>query len=126
MTEEQNETRRLAIKALQIAREARDDAAAARVLATAASKDVGDLKAQLQAHTKVLNALRETQLEHGSRLGRVENRLGRVENRLGRVENRLDRVEDHLERMETEMRNGFAMMAGGMSRIAELLEGRES
>ncbi|NIH86302.1 hypothetical protein [Amycolatopsis granulosa] len=119
MTEEQNETRRLAIKALQIAREARDDAAAARVLATAASRDVGDLKAQLQAHTKVLNALRETQLEQGARLGRVENRLGRVEDRL-------DRVEDHLERMETEMRNGFAMMAGGMSHIAELLEGRES
>lgn len=111
MTEEQNETRRLAIEALEIARAARDDAAAARVLATGASKDAGEMKAQLQAHTKVLNALRETQLEQGSRLDRVEGRL--------------DRVEGRLDRLETEVQNGFTMVASGMARITELIESRE-
>ncbi|NYI88471.1 hypothetical protein HNR02_001794 [Amycolatopsis endophytica] len=98
MTEEQNETQRLAIEALEIARLARDEAAASRVLAAGASNDVGEVKAELKAHTRVLNALRETQVEHGQRLDRVE----------------------------TEMRNGFAMMAQGMARITELIESRES
>ncbi|MDQ0378236.1 hypothetical protein [Amycolatopsis thermophila] len=98
MTDEQNETRRLAIEALEIARLARDEAAASRVLAAGASHDVGEVKAELKAHTRVLNALRETQVDHGQRLGRLE----------------------------TEVRNGFAMMASGMARISELLERGDS
>ena len=36
-----------------------------RVLAGGADRDSSELRAELRAHTKVLNALRETQLEEG-------------------------------------------------------------
>ncbi|MEQ0561563.1 hypothetical protein ABJI51_25825 [Amycolatopsis sp. NEAU-NG30] len=44
---------------------ARSDAAAARVLAGGADRDAADLRDELRAHNQTLNALRETQLEHG-------------------------------------------------------------
>lgn len=44
--------------------EVRSDAAAARVLAGAADRDVSEFRQALNAHTKVLGALRETQTEH--------------------------------------------------------------
>lgn len=44
-------------------RQVRDDAAAARVLASGADRDVSVLGAKLDAHTKVLNVLRETQVD---------------------------------------------------------------
>ncbi len=43
----------------------RQDAAAARVLAGTADRDVSEFKQTLNGHTQVLNALRETQIEHG-------------------------------------------------------------
>src|SRR5207248_7218600 len=43
----------------------REDAAAARVLAGGADRDVFGFRAELRAHTATLNALRETQLEQG-------------------------------------------------------------
>ena len=39
------------------------EATAARVLAAGADHDVSEVRAELRAHTQVLNALRETQLE---------------------------------------------------------------
>jgi hypothetical protein len=39
------------------------DAAAARALAAGADHDVSEVRAELRAHTRSLNALRETQLE---------------------------------------------------------------
>jgi chromosome segregation ATPase len=43
---------------------ARQEAAAARALAAGADRDVSDYKAELRGHTRLLSALRETQLEH--------------------------------------------------------------
>jgi hypothetical protein len=43
--------------------QARHDAAAARILANGADRDVSELRQDLRGHTKVLNALRETQLD---------------------------------------------------------------
>lgn len=40
------------------------DAEAARVLSAGADHDVTEVRAELRAHTRVLGALRETQLEH--------------------------------------------------------------
>lgn len=51
--------------------EVRQDAAAARVLAGAADRDVSEFRQILNAHTSVLNALRQTQVEH-----QAENREG--------------------------------------------------
>ena len=53
----------------------RRDAAAARVLAGAADRDVSEFRQELNAHTKTLNALRETQLEHGQRLDSLEHKV---------------------------------------------------
>ncbi len=41
------------------------DASAARTLAAGADRDVSEVRAELRAHTQVLNSLRETQLEQG-------------------------------------------------------------
>lgn len=62
--------------------------------ARVSARDVSALAAKLDAHTRVLNALRETQLEQGHRIDGLEH----------------------------EMRQGFAMMATGMARITALLE----
>jgi hypothetical protein len=41
-----------------------EEAAAARALAAGADRDVAEYRAEMRAHTRVLSALRETQLEH--------------------------------------------------------------
>jgi len=56
-------------------RQVRQDAAAARVLAGGADRDVSTLGAKLDAHTRTMNALRETQLEHGERLSILERKV---------------------------------------------------
>jgi chromosome segregation ATPase len=48
--------------------------------------DLGDMKATLNAHTRSLQALHDTQSDHTARLTRIEDRLGGVEDRLGGVE----------------------------------------
>lgn len=44
------------------------DSSAARLLAAGADGEVSDVRAQLRAHTAVLNALRQTQVEQGGTL----------------------------------------------------------
>lgn len=77
---------------------ASSDAAAARTLAAGADHDVSEVRAELRAHTQALNALRETQLEHGRRL----DEHGR------------------------EMREGFSTLATGMAQITALITNRAS
>jgi hypothetical protein len=96
-------------------RRVREDAAAARVLAGGADRDVAAVTSKLDAHTKVLNALREsqlefreTQLEHGHRLDSLETRF--------------DGLESRFDGLETEMRQGFAKLGSGMAHITMLLE----
>lgn len=71
----------------------RQDAAAARVLAGGADRDVSAFAARLDAHKALLQALRETQIEHADRF-------------------------DNLER---EMREGFGTLSIGQSEILMLL-----
>jgi Mg2+ and Co2+ transporter CorA len=74
--------------------EVRQDAAAARVLAGAADRDVSEFRQTLNAHTKALNALRETQIEH-----QAETRA-----------------------YQAETRDGFAKVNSGMHHITTLLQ----
>jgi chromosome segregation ATPase len=71
----------------------RQDAAAARVMAGAADRDVSEFRQVQSAHTKVLNALRETQVEHGKRLDSLEDKVS----------------------------TGFSMMSTGMAQITAML-----
>jgi len=94
----------------------RADAAAARVLAGGADRDVSAFATKLDAHTRALNALRETQLEQGVALSGLTQRVDGLTQRVDGLTQRVDGL-------EREMRQGFAMTATGMARITELLEG---
>ena len=67
----------------------RADAAAARVLAGGADRDVSDVKTLLRAHTQTLNALRETQLEQ----------------------------QNDTKALRSEMQQGFGMLQTGMAQL---------
>jgi chromosome segregation ATPase len=84
--------------------EARKDAAAARILAGGADRDVSEMRTELRAHTKTLNALRETQVEQGREL-----RQG------------FAGVDERVDNLETELREGFSTMSVGMAQITALL-----
>ncbi|SEC12251.1 hypothetical protein SAMN04489727_2647 [Amycolatopsis tolypomycina] len=62
----------------------RQDAAAARVLAGTADRDVSEFKQILNGHTKVLNAMRETQVEQGQRLDLLESKFDQLDAKVDR------------------------------------------
>jgi hypothetical protein len=64
---------------------------AARTLAAAADRDVSNVRAELHGHTRVLDALRETQLEQGATLREHGEALIRLENRMDRGFDTVDR-----------------------------------
>jgi hypothetical protein len=98
---------------------ARADAAAARVLAGGADRDVSAFGAKLDVHKALLEALRETQVEQGQRLTGVEGRLSGVEGRLTGVEGRLTSLEGKVDK-------GFSMLATGQAQITALLRNIEA
>lgn len=75
-----------------------------RVLASGADRDIAELRDEMRAVKRVLNALRENQIELAARM---------------------DRLEQRMDALEAEMRRGFAMLNVGMTRILELLEERD-
>ncbi len=80
---------------------ANGDAEAARVLAAGADRDVGEVRAELRAHTRAINALRETQLELQQAQLRFAADQAALDARVG---------------------EGFATMSAGMAEITRLLE----
>lgn len=79
------------------------DASAARELAAGADRDVSEVRAELRAHTRALNALRETQVEHGRAIGNLQEQMNRG---------------------FAEMRGRFDQTAAGMEIIVRLLGGQ--
>jgi hypothetical protein len=102
------------------------DAQAARTLAAGADRDVAEVRAELRSHTRVLTALRETQVEQGRAISdlRVEmrTRFTAVESEM---RTRFTAVESEMRTrftaLEAEMRGGFATMAAAMADIVELV-----
>jgi chromosome segregation ATPase len=94
------------------------DSQAARVLASAADRDVSQIRAELNVHVSLLNALRETQREQGEELREHGEQIAqlRAEMRDGFAEMR-----DGF----AEMRDGFSTVAVGMAQITALLTNRE-
>jgi chromosome segregation ATPase len=116
---------------------AREDAEAARTLAGGADRDVTDVRSQLRAQRGLLQALRDTQVEQGERLDRLERRMTSVELRLNALEDRIagmdarltgrideldSRLTGRVDALQAEMREGFATMSAGMAHIVTLLE----
>ena len=87
------------------------DAQAARTLAAGADRDVSEVRAELRAHTRVLNALRETQVEQGRAIASLRDEFGQLRGEFA------DLV--------VEMRVGFATLASGMGDITRLLQPRD-
>jgi chromosome segregation ATPase len=63
----------------------RQEAAAARALAAGADRDVAEYRAELRGHSRVLGALRETQLEQGQAIGRLDDRVDQLTATVGHI-----------------------------------------
>ncbi|MEQ0558760.1 hypothetical protein ABJI51_06745 [Amycolatopsis sp. NEAU-NG30] len=82
-------------------RHTRQDAAAARVLAGTADRDVSEFKQTLNGHTQVLNAMRETQIEHGQDIQALKTEVGSL---------------------RADMTSGFTKVNISMEKIVKLLQ----
>jgi chromosome segregation ATPase len=71
--------------------------------------DVSDLQAQRRQDVRLLQSLRDAQIEHGERLERLGSRLGRLQSRL--------------ESLESSTSSGFAAVGARLDVIVELLGG---
>jgi septation ring formation regulator EzrA len=91
------------------------DASAARTLSAGADQDVSEVRAELRAHTSALNALRQTQLEQGQRLDRLETR---VEAGFAATDASFARADAAFARTDA----SFATVHAGMAHIVSLLE----
>ena len=105
-------------------RTSEQDAAAARVLAGAADRDVtqfmGELRDFRRATTSSFNALREKMNERFAQVHEEMNeRFAHVDERFSRVEEHFGRIDDGF----IEMRGKLDGAAAGQQRIVELLEG---
>ena len=79
---------------------ARADASAASTLASGAYEEVGEVRTKLDAHTRTLNALRETQVEQGDRLTALETKV---------------------DGLQTKVEGDFAKVHTGLAHITALL-----
>jgi hypothetical protein len=104
------------------------DAAAARVLASGADRDVSEVRAELRAHTQGLNALRETQLElretqleQGRELVGLRRDLDAQGQELVGLRRDVSAQGQELVGLRQEAREGFATLSTSMAEITMLL-----
>ncbi|MGH3770800.1 MAG: hypothetical protein ACRDRW_05295 [Pseudonocardiaceae bacterium] len=94
---------------------ASSDAGAARLLAAGADHDVSEVRSELRAHTRALNALRETQLEQGRLLAEQGEAIAEQGEAIaGQGE--------AIVSLDQKMSAGFATLNTGMAKITALLE----
>lgn len=67
-------------------------AAAARALAAGGDHDVAEYRAELRGHTRVLGALRETQLEQGQAIAKQGQAIAEQGQAIGRLDDRVDQL----------------------------------
>ncbi|MDX3193035.1 hypothetical protein PV458_31905 [Streptomyces sp. MN03-5084-2B] len=88
--------------------QSRHDAAAARILAGTADRDVSEFKQTLNGHTKVLNAMRETQIEHGQDISGLKTDVTGLKTEVADL--------------RAEMQSGFTKVNIGMEQVSRLLQ----
>jgi chromosome segregation ATPase len=98
----------------------REDAAAARVLAGGADRDVAALAAKLDAQTQLLAALRETQVEDHGHIAELQRGVTRLERRFEISE---QRSEQRFGRLEQQV-GGLTARFDGLEGRFDGLEGR--
>jgi outer membrane murein-binding lipoprotein Lpp len=94
----------------------RADAAAARVLAGGADRDISDVRTELRAHTQVLNALRETQIEQGRHLSQLDTKVTGLDAKVIGLDAKVDQL-------DTKVDQALGMLSTGMAQIVALLSG---
>ena len=99
----------------------RADAAAARVLAGGADRDVSDMKTLLRAHTQTLNALRETQIEQGQKLTGLDTRLTGLDTRVVRIDAKVDQLDAKVGQMDAKVDRALGLLSTGMAQIVAML-----
>lgn len=102
-----------------------------RYLATKADREASGNTAVLRGQVGILNAISETQREHGQTLAKHTKILadhsrtladhGRT---LGEHTKMLDQIDHKADTRFAEMRRGFAVLGAGQQKITELLTGR--
>lgn len=92
----------------------RQEAAAARVLAGGADRDVSDLAETVKAQTRVLGALRETQVEQGQKLESLDKKVTALDKKVTGLDSKVTELD---ERVTT----GFGTLTHGMTTIEGLL-----
>jgi chromosome segregation ATPase len=85
--------------------------------------DVSDLQAQRRQDVRLLQSLRDTQIEHGERLQRLESGLQRLESRFGGLDSRFGSLESRFEGLESSTSSGFAAVGARLDVIVDLLAG---
>jgi hypothetical protein len=104
-------------------RRVREDASAARVLASEADRDVSAFGVKLDAHNKTLNALRETQLEMHSIQLEQGRRLTLLERKVDDGFARIDQEFALVNRAFVKVEEQFTKLGAGLTHITALLEG---
>ncbi|WP_367141230.1 MULTISPECIES: hypothetical protein [Streptomyces] len=100
----------------------REDAASSRALAGMADRDVAEMRTTMRGHTQVLNALRETQIEHGQQLTAVNSTL----QQLAQVVGSLVVSTNNLSETAGQVLAGQIGMAGRQDEMADQLDRIES
>jgi hypothetical protein len=110
---------------------AQAEAAVALALASSAHADVAKVKTSLNAHFRVLNALRETQVEHGRKLDRLEARFDGLEAKVDRgfaaVQQRFAEVDRNFAQVNqnfAQVERQFSIVNVGIAQITAMLTNR--
>ena len=109
------------------------DAAAARVLAGGADRDVGEIRGEIRDFQRAtigrFNALREDMVDMRQDMvdgfRRVDERFAQIDERFAQVNERFPQIDGTFGQVATgfaEMRAKFDMTAAGQQRIAELIQ----
>jgi hypothetical protein len=101
-------------------RNVRQDAAAARVLAGGADRDVSALAAKVDANTRLLEVLRETQVEDHAAIVDLKGDVASLKGDVGGLKGDVADVR----RDVAELKVGFVNLARGQEMIVELLRRR--
>ncbi|OLS99848.1 hypothetical protein BJF90_37700 [Pseudonocardia sp. CNS-004] len=108
-------------------RSVRQDAAAARVLAGGADRDVAALTTRMDAQTRLMQALRETQVEDHAAIFELKGDVGALKGGVHGLEQgqgNLEQGQANLEQRQANLEQGQANLARGQEIIIDLLRRR--
>jgi predicted nuclease with TOPRIM domain len=92
-----------------------------RTLASMSDRDVGDFQEASRGYRKSLEALRETQVEHGRKLDHLEVRFDGLDVKVDRLETRIYGLETKVDGLAT--KDQFALVLEQLSQLTTKVDG---